>query len=125
MYKRQADAALARATAVRAELKTCADVESRASQYLPISGDLGKLTLASLPGPVREAVSGLDVGDITQPVRSNDGFHVIVVCDKETTAPTADRRRAQVSGQLRAERLDRYSRSFLRELRREAVIERR
>lgn len=121
----QADAALARATAVRAELKTCADVESRASQYLPISGDLGKLTLASLPGPVREAVSGLDVGDITQPVRSNDGFHVIVVCDKETTAPTADRRRAQVSGQLRAERLDRYSRSFLRELRREAVIERR
>ena len=121
----QADAALARATAVRGELRTCDDVTARASQYLPISGDLGKLTLATMPGPVREAVSGLDVGDITQPVRSNDGFHVIVVCDKETQAPPAERRRTQVGGQLRAERLDRYSRSFLRELRREAVIERR
>lgn len=121
----EADAALARAAAVRGELKTCEDVAARASQYLPISGDLGKLSLAAMPGPVREAVSGLDVGDITQPVRSNDGFHVIVVCDKESTAPPAERRRAQVGGQLRAQRLERYSRSFLRELRREAVIERR
>jgi len=121
----QADVALARATALRTEVQTCADVTARASQFAPISGDLGELTLASMPGPVREAVSGLDVGDITQPVRSNDGFHIIVVCDKKSSAPSADLKRAQAGGQLRAERLERYSRSFLRELRREAVIERR
>ena len=121
----EADAALVRATAVRGEVKTCADVTARASQFLPISGDLGEIPLSSLPGPVREAVSGLEAGDITQPVRSNDGFHVIVVCDKKSSGPTADQRRAQAGGQLRAERLERYSRSFLRELRREAVIERR
>jgi len=121
----EADTALARATAVRAEVRTCEDVKARASQFLPISGDLGKLTLATMPGPVREAVSGLNVGDITEPVRSNDGFHIIVVCDKESSAPSAENRRAQAGGRLRAERLERYSLSFLRELRREAVIERR
>lgn len=121
----EADAALARANAVRAELKTCADVEPRKAQYLPISGNLGDLNLTAMPGPVREAVSGLKVGDITPPVRSNDGFHVIVVCDKKTSGPTGEARRAQAGGELRAQRLDRYARSLLRELKREAVIERR
>ncbi len=121
----QADAALARATAVRAELQSCEDVASRASQYLPISGDLGELSLASLPGPVREAVSGLNKGDITAPVRSNDGFHVLVVCDKKSAEISDDQRRERVRNRLRTERLDRFSKSFLRELRREAIIERR
>ena len=78
-----------------------------------------------MPGPVREAVSGLNVGDITPPVRSNDGFHVIVVCDKKSSGPTGEARRAAAGGELRAQRLDRYARSLLRELKREAVIERR
>lgn len=121
----EADAALARATALRAELTSCADVEPRKAQYLPISGNLGNLTLASMPGPVREAVAGLEPGSITQPVRSNDGFHVIVVCDKETQGPSGDAQRARAEDQLRAQRLERYARSLLRELKREAIIERR
>lgn len=121
----EADAALARANAVRAELSTCADVTARQSQYLPISGDLGDLALASMPGPVREAVAGLSAGDITQPVRSNDGFHVIVVCDKKNAGPTGDTRRVQAGNEIRLQRLERYARSLLRELKREAVIERR
>ena len=121
----EANAALARANAVRGELTTCADVASRQSQYLPISGELGDLTLAAMPGPVREAVTGLEVGNITQPVRSNDGFHVIIVCDKKASGPSPDAKRARASGQLRSERLERFARSLLRELKREAVIERR
>ena len=120
-----ADAALARANAVRAEISTCEDVISRAPQFLAISGDLGELTLAAMPGPVREAVSGLEAGQITQPVRSNDGFHVIAVCDKITASASGDAKRAQAGNALRAERLQRYARSLLRELRREAVIDRR
>ncbi len=120
-----ADAALAQANAVRQQITTCADVEARKGQYLPISGSLGELRLEAMPGPVREAVAGLDAGQITEPVRSNDGFHVIVVCDKASTGPTRDTRRVQATGQLRAQRLERYAKSLLRELKREAVIERR
>ena len=121
----EADAALARANAVRSEIGTCNDVIARAPQYLGISGDLGELTLASMPGPVREAVAGLDVGQITQPVRSNDGFHVIAVCDKTQSGPSGEAKREQAENALRAQRLDRYARSYLRELKREAVIDRR
>ena len=120
-----ADAALARAKAVRAEIRTCSDVIARAPQFLGISGDLGELTLAKMPGPVREAVAGLEAGQITPPVRSNDGFHVIAVCEKKSSGSSGDSKRAQAGDALRAERLQRYARSLLRELRREAVIDRR
>lgn len=121
----EADTALAQANAVRAEIQNCSDVIARAPQYLGISGDLGELSLGAMPGPVREAVAGLGVGQITQPVRSNDGFHVIVVCDKKQTGPSGESKRAQAGNALRAERLERYARSLLRELKREAVIDRR
>ncbi len=120
-----ADAALARANAVRGEIGNCQDVLDRAPNFLDISGDLGDIELSVLPGPVREAVARLDVGGITQPVRSNDGFHVIVVCDKKSDGPSEEVLRERASSQLRSQRLERYARGFLRELKREAVIDRR
>ncbi len=120
-----ADVALARANAVRGEIGNCQDVLDRAPNFLDISGDLGDIELSVLPGPVREAVARLDVGGITQPVRSNDGFHVIVVCDKKSDGPTEEVLRERASSQLRSQRLERYARGFLRELKREAVIDRR
>jgi len=123
--QQQADAALVRASAVRSEVANCQDVVARAPQFLRISGELGDLELSALPGPVREAVSGLDVGEKTQPVRSNDGFHILVVCDKKNAGPTGEALRARATNQLRAQRLERYSRGLLRELKREAIIDRR
>lgn len=120
----QADIALARATQVRSQLRSCTDVDALKGQYAPISGDIGYLAVADMPASVRTAVAGLQVGQITQPVRSNDGFHVFVVCDKQAAAPSAAPQQ-NVASELRAKRLERYSRSLLRELRREAVIDRR
>lgn len=122
----QADIAYNRALQARGQVASCADVETQKSQYAPISGDLGYLTVAQMPAAVRDAVVGLQAGEITQPVRSNDGFHVIVVCDRQSVKATAaPSRQVEAAAELRAQRLDRYSRSLLRELRREAVIERR
>lgn len=120
-----ADAALARASAARSEIGNCQDVITRAPDFLDISGDLGDIELSALPGPVREAVARLDVGGITDPVRSNDGFHVIVVCDKKSDGPSEEALRERATSQLRSQRLERFARGFLRELKREAVIDRR
>lgn len=122
-----ADAAMAQANAVRGQLTSCADVEARKAGYHKISGDVGSMSLASMPDPVRNAVSGLEAGQITQPVRSNDGIHVIVVCEKNTAeAKTpADDQILQAAQTLQAERLARYAKSLLRDLRRDAVIEKR
>jgi len=123
--QQEADAALARANTTRSEISTCQDVIARAPQFLGISGDLGELELSAMPGPVREAVASLSAGDITQPVRSNDGFHVIVVCNKKSSGPSEEALRTRATSQLRAQRLERYSRGLLRELKREAIIDRR
>lgn len=120
-----ADAALERARQVRPQLGDCAVIEQIKANYSPISGTLGELTLAQLPGPVRDAVSTLGSGQVSEPVRSNDGFHLIMVCEKiePTSGLEADRERARRV--LIGQKLERYARSFLSELRRSAVIERR
>ena len=119
----EADAALARANQVRGQIATCEDIDARKGDFHPASGRIGAMTPDQMPGPVRDAISGLDTGAITEPVRSNDGFHVIIVCGKSDSGNDTERRRA--ANALRTKRLGRYSRSLLRELRREAVIERR
>ena len=123
-----AASALQQAQAAKARVTDCASVESLKDQYLPISGDVGTLTPEQMPGPVRNAVLTLPVGGISDPIRSNDGFHVIVLCDKiesgENAGPTGSQE-DDARRRLTAEKLGRYSASLLRKLRREAVIEER
>ncbi len=123
-----ASLALQRAQATRAQITDCASVEALKAGYLPISGDIGELAPNQMPIPVRNAVINLPKGGITEPVRSNDGFHIIVVCDKienaaaaSATSPDED----QMRRRLTAAKLSRFSSSLMRKLRREAVIERR
>ena len=119
-----ADAALQQARNARSQVTDCASVEALKANYLPISGDLGERSLSDLPGPVREAVVALEIGQVSEPVRSTDGFHIIVLCDKKNTGVEDD-----LSGRARealiAQKLARYSKGFLNELRRDAVIEMR
>ena len=126
----QAAAALQRAQAAKAGVTSCADVRAQAPSFSSLSGDVGTLTLTQMPGAVREAVMGLSEGQVSEPIRSNQGFHVIAVCEKQGGEPARPaavpaRSREQVENRLRAQALERYSRSLLRELRRDAVIERR
>jgi len=123
-----ASLALQQAQSARARVSDCASVEALKGQYLPISGDLGTLTIRQMPPPVRDAVTALPVGGISEPVRSNDGFHIIVVCDRfeDASAPTpAGSDAERVRRRLMNDKLGRYSTSLMRKLRREAVIERR
>ncbi len=123
-----ASLALQQAQAARTQVTDCRSIEALKGNYLPISGDIGELTPAQMPAPVRNAVLPLPVGGITEPVRSNDGFHIIVVCDRiesAAVATPATSSKDRMRRELTAQKLARYSSSLLRKLRREAVIERR
>ena len=121
-----ASAALQQAQAAKARVSDCGSVEAIKGDYLPISGDIGTLTPDQMPGPVRQAVATLPVGGISDPIRSNDGFHIIVVCDRvENATAEAGSDERSMRRRLTGAKLDRYSTSLLRKLRREAVIERR
>ncbi len=123
-----ASLALQQAQAAKTRITDCASVEALKGEYAPISGDVGTLTPDQMPGPVRNAVLTLPVGGISDPIRSNDGFHVIVLCDKVESgaaAPVAGADDDRMRNRLVSSKLGRYSESLLRKLRREAVIERR
>ncbi|HDY97626.1 MAG TPA: molecular chaperone SurA [Pseudomonas sabulinigri] len=45
-------------------------------------GELGWRKAAQLPGPFANAVSQLDIGQITQPMRSPAGFHILKLLEK-------------------------------------------
>lgn len=120
-----ANLALEKARIARTRVTDCASADAIKGEFLPISGDLGDLTLAQMPGPVRETVATLETGGISDPVRSNDGFHIIIVCDKVTKTSEKTAEKDRMKTQLTAEKLGQFSQSLLRKLRREAVIERR
>lgn len=116
----QREAAIARAQEVRPKVTGCQDFDSLAEQIgSPGSGSLGRMKLAELPPPVREAVQGLSKGQVSQPVALPAGISLLVVCDREDS----DIDRGRISQRLSDERLNIKVRRFMRDLRRDANVD--
>ena len=112
--------ALKRARDARTKVTGCNDLDELISTVgAPGSGDLGQMDLADLPPAVREAVGGLSVGQVSQPVALSAGISLLVVCDREDTG--IDRQR--IRKRLADERLNVQVRRFMRDLRREANVD--
>lgn len=110
------------AVRVRGELTDCSRVRELAPRYSRISGVVGRMTAGQMPGPIRDAVLPLDVGQTTNPMRSADGVHVIILCNKISPQAAS---RSQVFNRLLQEKAGRFSQSYLDDLRRNAMIESR
>ncbi|MCC7542023.1 MAG: peptidylprolyl isomerase [Deltaproteobacteria bacterium] len=87
-------------------------------------GDLGELRRGQLPRTIDEAMLALDVGEVSDPVRSEHGFHVLTVTHREQTdvQPYAAVRQ-QIYRQMLEREMVRQERLWLGELRRAAHIE--
>ena len=83
-----------------------------------------QIRVRDLPGPLQTMMLNLQVGQATQPFGSiEDGVRVLVLCGRDEAsaggAPSFD----QIYAQLEEERVNRRSRRYLRDLRRDAVID--
>lgn len=107
---------------VRRELTDCSKIAALAGNYSRLSGEVGRLTAAQMPPPVRDAVVPLEVGEATQPLRSQDGVHIIMKCGVQTAATAS---RSQVYNRLLTQKAARFSGTYLDDLSRDAMIERR
>jgi peptidyl-prolyl cis-trans isomerase SurA len=116
-------AAMARAEQLRTQLKTCADMTATPEAANPLSGDLGVVAEKDLPADFRSALAGLDVNQVAPPFEAPDGIHVVMVCSKEAPKLAAEPNRRAVEERLTDERLDMMARRYLRDLRRDAMIE--
>ena len=104
-------------------VRSCADMREL-SQVVgnELSGDLGTMKLGDLPTPIRLAVAGLAVGQPSAPVRTINGYHVLMVCARrETGGLVIDDE--DIRQDLAARRLERLAQRYLRDLRTASFIE--
>src|SRR5579871_312316 len=116
-------AATAKLDALRTELKGCDGLEARAGRVPGVvAGDLGEADVKDLKPEFRQAVLNLAVGQVSEPIRTDAGLHLLAVCNRRQAGvdiPSRD----EVETRLREDQLSLISKRQLRDLRNSATIE--
>ncbi len=104
-------------------VRTCADMRELSRVVgNELSGDLGTMKLDELPTPIRLTVAGLAVDQPSAPVRTINGYHVLMVCARrEAVDRVIDDE--TIRRDLVARRLGLLARRYLRDLRTASFIE--
>ena len=112
-----------RAAAICASVRGCEAMDAMIKEVgNPQSGDLGTVRVGDLPARFATPLADIEVGRATQPLRSENGVHVFMVCERTgvvSEKPTRD----EVGSTLGQQRLDLLERRFLRDLRRNATVD--
>lgn len=106
------------------EIKGCGQANEVGNRIGADVVDNDNVKVRDLPPQLQDILLNLQVGEATPPFGSiADGVRVLVVCGRDDPtdagAPNAD----QIMAQLEEERVNRRARIYLRDLRRDAVIE--
>jgi peptidyl-prolyl cis-trans isomerase SurA len=87
-----------------------------------LAGDLGEADAKDLAPAFRDAATSLPIGQISEPIRSDQGVHLLVVCSKRSSAAQG-LNHDQIENQLIGEQLQMINKRYLRDLRNSASIE--
>ena len=119
----QAAAQMAKARQYAGMIKSCDDIDRLAEEIkTPGTGSLGTVTVNELPEKFRTIVGSLQIGQASVPFRTDQGFHVVMVCDREEAKAYRPTHEA-ISRSLGEQRLGMMARRYMRDLRRTAVID--
>ena len=119
----QVDAAKAKLEALRGQLHGCDGFEATAGKVQgDLAGDLGEADAKDLAPAFRDAASSLPVGQVSEPIRSDQGLHLLMVCGKRSNAAQG-LNHDQIENQLMGEQLEMIRKRYLRDLRNSASIE--
>lgn len=116
-------AAQAKLEALRPKITGCDNIEAAAQGVDGVvAGDLGEAELNDLAPGFREAAQNMQPGQVSAPIRTAAGLHLIAVCGKRQSGaqvPSAD----QIENKLYSQQLAMISKRYLRDLRTSATIE--
>jgi peptidyl-prolyl cis-trans isomerase SurA len=89
-------------------------------------GDLGWLTQGDLPEELERALSPLNAGEISGPVRGGSGFHIFFLQDRQVGAgfPSYEEMKQELYREMLDSAMIRQEKIFLDEMRRKAIINR-
>ena len=118
-----ANAMVSRFAAAAQTLGGCGGAEKLAADFKGEVVQSDEVALKELPAALQDMMLPMQVGQATRPFGSiEDGVRVLVMCGRDepsSNAPTFD----QVYSQLNEERINTRARRYLRDLRRDAVID--
>jgi peptidyl-prolyl cis-trans isomerase SurA len=104
-------------------VQTCAELEAAGRQAGgDRSGAMGEMEIGQLPDQLRQLVRPLGAGEMTPPLRTDEGVVVVMVCDRKEEGNVTEQR-TLVEGMLREQSLTAASQRHLRDLRRSALID--
>ncbi len=86
--------------------------------------DNDQVRVRDLPGPLQDILLKLQVGEATPPFGSKEeGVRVLVLCGRDDPADAGAPSFEQIMAQLEEERVNKRAQRYLRDLRRDAVVE--
>ena len=111
------------AEALRGRVQNCQDADSlfRSMQNATIRGTVVK-TSADLPQPLRELLDKTPVGTLTAPEVTRQGVEMVALCGRKPTTVDTPKKR-EVRDKLFAEKYEAKSKSYLRDIRKSAMVE--
>ena len=121
--KALAEPIVARFASAAQNIGGCGGVDRIATEFNAEVVQSDQVKLRELPPALQEMMTPMQVGQATRPFGSlDDGVRILVMCGRDevdSTAPSYD----QVYAQLNEERINLRARRYLRDLRRDAVID--
>lgn len=86
-------------------------------------GDLGWLYPGDTVPAFDQAMNALKIGEISNPVQSQFGFHIIQVLERRTTDVSQERQRQRATMALRQRKLEEANQEWVRQVRDRAYVE--
>lgn len=121
----QVAAAQQKLLALKPKITSCANLEAAAGSVEGVAaGDLGEAEVKDLAPGFREAAERLAVNQVSDPIRTEVGLHLIAVCGRRDTAVELPSRE-EVQADLENEKLNLIAKREMLNLRNSATIDRR
>jgi len=121
--RQQAEPTVARFAQGAANIGGCGGADKIASEFNGEVVESDNVKLRDLPAALQDMMLNMQVGQATRPFGSiEEGVRTLVLCGRDVVDPSAPSF-DQVYAQLNEERVNLRSRRYLRDLRRDAVID--
>ncbi len=106
------------------KIRGCGEADAMAQSLGAEVVNRDGLKIRDLPGALQQVMLTLQIGQSTPPYGSlEDGVRVFVMCGKDTPEAVAEESFDDVMQRLEAERTNKRARMYMRDLRRDAIIE--
>jgi peptidyl-prolyl cis-trans isomerase SurA len=102
----------------------CGNTEKVAKDFGADSVDNDQIKVRDLPPALQQMLLGLQVGQATPPFGSQDeGVRVLVMCGRDDPKVAEGPSFVEIQSKLEEERINRRAQIYLRDLRRDAVVD--